>query len=100
MIRVTKDGQVSEHPIEQAANLPYEDETCDVIEVRESLERFVGEAATQAVARWTAKLREGAELRVSVPDFDRAVDAYKSGTSHEIEPIVCGRKAKGNGPLE
>lgn len=91
MLSVWKEGQATEYPIEQAGNLPVEDGSCDAIEVREGLERFVGEAATQAVMRWTAKLREGAELRVSVPDFDRAVDAYKNGTSHEIEPIVCGK---------
>lgn len=91
MIQVTKDGQVTEHALEQAASLPYEDGSCDAIEVKEGLVRFVGDAATEAVARWTAKLREGGELRVSVPDFDRAVDAYKNGTSHEIEPIVCGK---------
>lgn len=94
MIKVTQGSKVTEHPIEEAGKLPYENGSCDAIEVKEGLVRLVGDGAVEVCKHWAMKLREGAELRVSVPDFDRVVDAYKAGTNHEIEPIVCGKQGE------
>lgn len=91
MVNVWHAGSVKEHTVDEAMRLPYEDGTCDAIEVKQTLERFVGDGGPKACGHWAAKLKEGGELRVSVPDFDRIIDAYKAGKSAEIEPLVCGK---------
>ncbi len=48
MIAVTHGGIVKEHPLEDAGRLPYENGTCDAIEVKEGLVRFVGDGAVGA----------------------------------------------------
>jgi hypothetical protein len=90
-ITVWHGGAFRDHKAEEAMALPYADGSCDSIEVKDDLARFVGGGATEAVAKLAAKLREGGELRVSVPDFDRLIDAYKGGTPTDVEERLLGK---------
>lgn len=90
-ITVWHGGTFKDHDPKEIANLPYAAGSCDAIEVRGDLARFVGSHATEAVGKLASYLRTGGDLRVSVPDFDRLVDAYQKGSSADIEEKLLGK---------
>ena len=84
-------GTFTEHKAEDARTLPYADGSCDAIEVRGDLARYVGGGAIETVAALAAKIRPGGDLRVAVPNFDALVDAYKNGTAQDVEERIMGK---------
>ena len=90
-ITVWHNGTFSEHKAEDARSLPYADASCDAIEVRGDLARYVGGGAIDTVAALAAKIRPGGDLRVAVPNFDALVDAYKNGTAQDVEERIMGK---------
>jgi hypothetical protein len=66
------------------------DRSLDSIEARDEVIRYPGGTAVDAVRLWASKLRTNGELRISVPDFDRIVDAYRNGTAPDVERRLLG----------
>jgi hypothetical protein len=76
----------------ELANVP--DGTLASIEVRNEITQFTGQQALEAMKEWIKKLKVGGELLVSVPDFDRCVDAYRNGTAADVEFRLIGAQGE------
>lgn len=59
------------------ANLPFNDNSVDLIYCSHALEYFDRSEAEEVLESWYSKLKEGGTLRLAVPDFDALWELYK-----------------------
>jgi predicted SAM-dependent methyltransferase len=60
-------------------NLPYEDNSVDLIYASHVFEYFDREEGAKVLDKWFLKLKPGGILRIAVPDFEAMVKLYISG---------------------
>ena len=57
-------------------NLPYEDNSVDLIYASHVFEYFDREEGLDVLKKWNSKLKEGGVLRIAVPDFEEMARLY------------------------
>lgn len=70
--------------------MPAQTGVCESIEVTGTLERMSSEQAADLLKALADRLMVGGTIKVSVTDFDRIIDAYRSGAAGDIEPRILG----------
>jgi predicted SAM-dependent methyltransferase len=60
-------------------NLPYEDNSVDLIYASHVFEYFDREEGLEVLKKWFAKLKPGSTLRIAVPDFEAMAKLYVAG---------------------
>jgi predicted SAM-dependent methyltransferase len=68
-------------------NLPYEDNSIDLIYVSHVLEYFNREEAIDVLTKWRSKLKPGGVLRLAVPNFEVMSKLYIEG-KYPIEQFL------------
>jgi predicted SAM-dependent methyltransferase len=61
-------------------NLPFEEESVDLIYASHVFEYFDREDAADVLKKWYGKLKKGGVLRLAVPDFEAYSNLYQRGT--------------------
>lgn len=74
----------------EAYPLACPDNSLDEIRASHVLEHFSHVEIIDVLKNWTAKLRPGGMLKVSVPDFKKVVALYTSGASVPIQGYIMG----------
>mgnify|MGYP003645790479 CR=1 FL=1 len=70
------------HVVHQdVTNLPFEDNSCDLIYASHLLEYFDREEVVYVLKEWCRVLGEGGILRLAVPDFESMCNLYRTGYS-------------------
>ncbi len=70
--------------------LPYPDDSAEEIYASHILEHYSHRQAPAALADWVRVLAPGGRIRIAVPDFDKIVDSYKSGSDPQVEAHLMG----------
>ena len=60
-------------------NLPYEDNSVDLIYASHVFEYFDREEGLEVLKKWFPKLKPGGVLRIAVPDFESMAELYVGG---------------------
>ncbi len=90
---ISRDGtETTIQTAEGLATIP--EATLDALEVRGEIIRFPGGDAVNVIRDWVRKLKWNGEFRIAVPDFDRLIDAYRSGTSPDVEAKLLGERGE------
>ena len=82
------DGGDYEHlDHDDITNLPYEDESVDLIYASHVLEYFDREEVLDILSEWTRVLKKGGVLRIAVPDFESMAIMYvmNKNTLNKVE---------------
>ena len=67
------------HVVHQdVTNLPFDNDSCDLIYASHLLEYFDGEEVLEILAEWNRVLKPGGILRMAVPDFEAISTLYNS----------------------
>jgi len=69
---------------QSVTDLPYADDSCDVIYASHLFEYFDRAEAAEVIKEWKRCLKEGGVLRVAVPDFEAMCNLYNTGYSLEM----------------
>ena len=80
------------------SDLPYDDNTVDLIYASHILEYFDREEVIDLISEWKRVLKPGAVLRLAVPDFKSMIDLYTQGYKLEnfLGPIFGKMKMGAN----
>jgi len=73
------------HVVHQdVTNLPFEDDSCDLIYASHLLEYFDGVEVLKVLDEWNRVLKPGGVLRIAVPDFEAMSTLYNSGKNLDL----------------